>query len=444
MSFWESLGRLIAKSQPADKPSEPGEIEWLRDQVAMFNHSRVRLHPLRDSLANPTNETWEMRRLYPTLLREPTLKAAFFGSMLSVAALELNCTPAGGRTATDADRQCAEFMRHYINGRRTSCLHLVESLGFGGRIHGFSVCHKKRKREDKGRWEGKWVIDRFKPKPVVENRIELEVDEFNNLTAIQANWPNGGRRYDPADFVVFTYLKLFDQLTGMSDFRAVRRAVKMKEDALTLRMIMLDKFSGPYFKGKYAKGQDGQRREMEAALKKARGEGYIVFESSPGNDVEVVDLTMKSYTEFKSAIEDLDQEIARGINFATLHMFTSGGKNDPRGSAKVQQETSQIDQWYMAAILADAIQQYVIPEGVEDNFGANYDLPVVTVGGVSADAILKDLEVDAAIQAMGGGVDSADVYRRANRPMPAGTPAVLYPIPVGAQAPAVGPAATFQ
>ena len=36
----------------------------------------------------------------------------------------------------------------------------------------------------------------------------------------------------------------------MSDFRAVYRAVTCKEAAIKLRMIALDKFSGPYLTGK--------------------------------------------------------------------------------------------------------------------------------------------------------------------------------------------------
>jgi hypothetical protein len=428
VSIFDTLGRLFARPLGAGmvEPRQPiffNEKDWLGDQIKIYASPTVKLWPLRDELSNPTEETLEMRAAYPALLKEPTLKASFFGSMHNVASLEMVCTPADYNNKMD--REVAKFTRYYILRRRQTCLHLVESMGYGGRIHGYSLSHKKRIKETVGPWAGKWVLKEFKPKPVTNNRIVPVVDEYNNLKAIQSNWPNRNEYHDPADFVFFTYLKLLGSLTGMSDFRAAKRACMFKEATIKLRMIALDKYTGPYLTAKYPGAQDALRKNLETELAKARAAGYIVMPD--GCEVNVVDLTLKSTQEFRAAIEDFDREIAIATNFASLHIFTSQGPSDPRGDSQVQQKQSQIGDWYIAALMAETLQEQVVPEAVEDNFGAEYDHPIVSIGGVESGDILNELNVGSRVQSLGGGLEAREVYRRAGWTMPEGTPDVLLP-----------------
>ena len=416
MAVWDWIGRQLARVHGTSAPSTAGmdtlrgERAYLAEMIKHYSAASLRLTP---GMHNPTGEDDTIRNYYPVMLKEPTLKAAFFGSMFAVASLDLVVKPADKRNPKD--KEVAEFVHHYLTRRRGNVLHLVEGMGYGGRIHGYSVCEKVKEVESRGKWAGKIVLKELKPKDVSQGRIYLEVDSYNNLTAIQANHPNRGQRFDPKDFVVFTYLRIFGAHTGMSDLRAVYRAVTLKEQAIKLRMIALDKYSGPYLKGKY--GDEKTRAGLATALAQARANGYITI--SQADEVEVINLALAGTSDFKAAIDDLDREIAIGISFASLHMMT-GKVGEERGSATVQQQTSEVGQWYMAALIGAAINEQMIPDAVDLNFGPEYDLPTVQLGGISPDAILKELAVDKMLHEMGVDGSLEAIRDRAQRQPPTG------------------------
>jgi uncharacterized protein DUF935 len=407
MSIWSRIGQLLFRSA-VDTVRQQERAHW-QEIIKLYGSGQVRLSPFTH---NPTEEDAAIRDKYPVLLKEPTIKAAFFTKIFAVASLDLVVQPADKRDPQA--KPIAEFVHHALARRGMGTRRIVESLAYGGTIHGFSVSEKVKCVEERGRWKGKVVYRELKPKDVSGNRIMLEVDDYRNVTAVIANHANAGKRVDPADVVLFTYLPLFGSPTGMSDLRAVYRAATLKEAAIKLRMIALDKYTGPYLKGTYT--GDDVRSYLETALSKARADGYITLPE--GANVEVIDLAVRGTSDFKAAIDDFDKEMLIGLHGAFLHVL-EGQTNNGAGDTSVHRTTSELFQWYLTGLVVDAINEQLVPELVDLNFPGTPDYPMVSLGGVNPREILDELAIDEKLHTMGLPLSKEQLYEKSQRQPPA-------------------------
>ncbi len=397
-----AAGRLFLRS--AVDQATASERAELREKIKIYSNNYNLLSPFLDNL---TNETSEIRDYYRVMLAEPTVKAAFFGKVWAVASLELRILPAG---KGQADRDIADFIHHCLTRCKGGSRSIIESMLYGGLIDGFSISEKVKRIEERGRYKNRLTLQELKPKDASKSRIQLQTDVYGNVTRIRANTNNAGTFFDPKDFVLFTYLPLFGNLMGMSDFRASYRAATLKLAAIKLRMIALDKYSGPYLKGKFTSPE--VKTYLETALSKARGEGYIVIPE--GCEVDVMDLATTATTDFKAAIDDFDKEIVIGLNGAFLQML-EGQTADGRGNTQVHKSVSELFQWYLAALAEDAMNDQIIPELVDCNFGTGYDLPRASLGGINAGDVLNELQIDEKLHNMGVPLSLEDIYERSDR-----------------------------
>lgn len=404
------------------------ERDWLVEQIKAYTIGYNRLSPLAENL---TGETQEIRDQYRQMLKEPVIKAAFLKKVFSVASLDLTVKAA---TKDQAAQDLAEFHKDNLTKSKGGVRAIVLELLLHALMDGFVVAEKVRDVARRGKWKGKIVLKQLKAKDTAGSKIQLVLDQYKNVIAIRANNANAGREFDPKDFVVLTYLSFFGSPFGMSDFRAVFRASSLKEAAIRLRMIFLDKFTGPYLKGKFT--DDATRTYLEAALKKARASGYITLPE--GSDVEVIDLALRGTADFKQAIDDFDREILVGMQGSFLDMMegqTPGG----RGDTAVHKSTAELFVWYMAELVKDCINDQLVPEFTDLNFAGDPELPLAELGGVDPASILADLQIDKLLHELGASLSLEDLYDRAQRPMPK-SPDDTLP---GAKPPAAGPGFQF-
>src|SRR5262245_32676747 len=422
-----------ALRQPGEqqRPSTPqgsayaGDLErWAQRTIEKVRTAtvsgRIRFLPWFDPY---TEETPEIRNEYRKMLIEPAVKAAFQTKVLSVISLEVQFQPVDDDDPRQ--QQQAKFMQEAFTRPGCNTRQIGWSVLHPAIIDGHSVCEKvwEPEPERSGAWRGKRFFRAVKSKDT--RFLELGIDPYRNVIAIRGMGQNAGRVWSPSDFIVFSYLDLFENPAGMSDFRAAYRSYWIKNTAWQLRSLHLDKYTGPFLKGTYTT-QDG-KAALEDALTQARSNTWVTV--PVGQMVDVIDLAVTGTTDFAEAIKDCDKEILIAIVGAHLQILegqTPGG----RGNTKVHKETSELIQWYLAATLTDIYRHDLVTPLSEENF---HDLPppLVSVGAVTEEAMLEQLRVDEGLQKIGLQLSKAERYRAYGRQEPTEADDVLQPMPGG-------------
>lgn len=415
MTFRERFASYFrSKVYPASKTDNTirmnEEVPWNHEQMAFWNDVQLR----KDNQLDPlTNESWEQRLRYRLMMAEPTVKAAYIGKVGSVCSQELRVNPPRYAANNPYAKEIADFVQHNLTGPSGTSYEPIWEIGSGLGIEGFSVCEKLIDYQSRGFYRGKWTLERLKAKDT--RYIQLETDRFRNVTGLfssragQSNIP-----FDPADFVICSYLPFFSNPHGWSDFRSSYRAVELIKNALELRTQTLAKNVGPYLVAKVADRRFADK--VAAELKRARANGYLVL--TDNTDLQLIDLASRGTTEFQQAIDDLRKEIAIGIQGAFLQMLEGTG-TDNRGNSQVQKETSEIFAWLYSVTITQAINRQIIPDLVFPNYGPDAPLPVAQLGAINPADILADLAIDRLLNVeIGLDLSAEDLYKRGNRKPP--------------------------
>lgn len=403
------VSRIIDRAlgrQPRSYPSAPRidpavELPFLNEQIKAYNTTlRMRQTSLFD---NYTAETVEMRNAYRRAsLAEPAIKAALIGKIGNVMSLGLNVAPAG---LTPADKLIAKFCKDTVVQSSGGVPDVVWSILSGGLIDGHSVAEKVFTRYTHGEHAGRVGLLKLKAKDT--KYIQFEVDPFRNVTGVYSMRGNSGTMFPPSDFVLFNHLSLFDSPWGTSDLRASYRAAEMLPAVIKLRQIFLDKYAGPFIKGKYTDAT--MQASMMQELAKARAMGFITLPKD-GSDIEVLDLATRGTSDFQQALDDLRKEIAIGISGAFLHMLTSNS-ND-RGDSQIQQDTVDIFVWMLSVRVAQCLNEQLFPELVEYNFGAQFGVPRATLEAPNHATVKAELEVAQTLHSMDVPLSLEELYER--------------------------------
>lgn len=397
-------GPPVITTRSIDKDRDEG---FVGEQMRVYAGMNLRrLSPFTD---NFTDETPAMRIKYRYALAEPTVKAALLGKIISVCSLNLQMVP---KNKSDPKaHEVAACTRHGLAAGPWGIPGLIWEILIGGLVDGWSVSNKVYGIEDRGQYAGKKVLKNLKGKDT--RFIWPEVDEYRNVTALWNFRGNAGRRFDPSDFVVFSYLSIFQNPLGMSDLRSSYRAIELIPVILNLRSIFLEKFAGPYMVGKIS--DRSLKAKMHAELQKARAKGIIVVDKD--SDIEVIDMATRGTADFQACIEDLRQEVAIGISGAFLHMLT-GMNPEARGSSKVQQDTTEAFIWILSEQVRAVIQKSIVPDLVDYNHGALTDLPDVALEAVNPEDIVKELGIDKLLKELGIDQSKKAILDRARRTGP--------------------------
>lgn len=384
------------------------ERPWLEEQLRTWAGTYYRRQsPLVAN--NQIGETAEMRQAYRSAVAEPAVKAALLGKIGNVLRLDLEVIPQNKDNPLEVE--AAEYVHDSLLGPSGTIYEFGWPVLSGGLIDGFSVSEKLPAIVDRGKWRGKWTIQSLKAKDT--QWLQLETDTFRNVTGIYATTGNMGHMYDPSDFVVYSYLPFFSNPFGMSDLRAAYRAIKMILAAVQMRMILLDKYSGPYLIGRYK--DPANRARIEAAMSAARSQGWISLPE--GTDVQVMNLLQSGTSEFQASIDDLRKEIAISISGAFLHML-EGSNPGVRGNSSVQKENTDTFVWLLAITLAAALNQQVVPDLVDPNYGESIARPTVSLAAVTPDDIIAQLSIDEKLKQLGLDLSKSSLYDRAKRRPP--------------------------
>lgn len=348
-------------------------------------------------------ETQAIRLAYRKMLSDPYIKAALFGKLMGVMALDLQAHPARSRRGSSRpmkrDEEIAEFVKWNLTYRLEEGIPgMVWDITSGACLDGHSVNEKVWLIEDKGEWKGKQVLRRLKAKDTGHD-VVLETDQYKNVTGVRALRFNSGEVYHPKDFLIYTHLGLFENPTGMSDFRAAYRAYWMIDTVTKLRAIGAEKRALPVIAGEWP--HEKYQASLEAALAKIKSQNWLAVPKDV--KLQALDIAGRSEEFFKSFRDDCVEEIFLAIEGAFLHAM-AGGEGKHRGSAKSAQTRSDLFKWHLSAAVAHLINDRdrgLIPDMVDFNFAGVEDYPRITLSGIDDQELKTSLDIDKGLQEMG-------------------------------------------
>jgi hypothetical protein len=393
---WDRLRTSAARANGQAAPAGDllGYARRLVERVrAGLSAGKYRLSPWAE---NYTDETAEIRAAYRKLLNEPTLKAAHHTKVLSVAAQDVQVQPAeddDDPRAEDVARFCRFALRQMDGG---TC-EAIRAVLAGALLDGYSACTLVMREEPVrwGRWAGKLVPRCIKPYDTA--RMDLEVDEFRNVTGVWADDAESGKRvlFPASEFVIFSHLSLYHDPGGISDHRAPYRAAWLKNNSWQFRGLHLEKMSSPFLLGTYTSAD--VQASLEAAMEEAKSHTWCSVPQ--GALVEAVEFGTRGTADYEAAIRDLDREMLVGTVGAYLP-FLEGQTPDGRGDTKVSQNIIDLFGWYYTTGAAGVLTRQVGPRLTEPNF-AGASPPEFTLGGLSDAALIQRAKLETELQKQG-------------------------------------------
>jgi hypothetical protein len=354
---------------------------------------------------NYCDETPEIRQRYRGWFRDATVKASVLSKVWDVAAQELQITP--DDPENPRDKLIADFHADNIRNAKGGVRALVEATLFGPLAEGYGLCHIRETTAERGKWKDKTVLDALRPKD--SDYFDFEFDAYRNISWVIDRYAENerDRRLPRSEFVIIRHLQMFDSLYGMSDFRAIDRPASALHVIQQVRLVWLDKWQGPFLHGKSA--DKATRDALLGALEQARAQGVLVTDKL--TDVEILDLATGSNEAFQSACNDFREEIAVAITGGFLQMM-AGQAGTQRGSSQVHANTAKLFRWYLAQLVADAINDQIIPRFTDMNFAGNPPYPKASLEGTDPTEVLADLQVAALKLDMGGELSKKELDRR--------------------------------
>jgi hypothetical protein len=380
------------------------------------------LTPFPRTILDLTAETTDVVAAYREMLGDPFVKSGVFAKVFSVCAQDLNLTPADPEN--EASVAQAEMLKYAVTHCEGGFAGLAWTVLVGALIDGKSVAEKTNGLIGKGKWRGKVKLAKIKDKD--PRYYRLIVDEFLNVTLVESIYGLQRQRFfRPKEdgLILYQHAKIYQNPHGQSDLRAAYRGWAKLQMISNLRMIGLDKYTGPFLKGTYSR--EDQQAAFGAALKQARGEGYITMPT--GTEVEVLDLMARGTSDFASAERDAQQEILIGIMGAYLQQV-EGTTPDGRGNSQVHQTTAELFQWYMGAALAIVLNEQVLPELTELNFGPDAEPPTAILGAINVQYLLQQLAVDEGLARLGLPLSKRAAYSTYQREPPKDAGDTLQPL----------------
>ena len=390
--------------------------EKLRAYLSAYG-SQTRFFPLLDSY---TEETPEIRRQYPVMLRDPYVKSALFTKTLAVASLDPQVQAASERRR---DKRASDFVQYILTRPKSSTRKIAFSVIIHGLLAGYSITELVWHPVERGRYRNKIGLANVKAKD--PRYLTLEGDQYRNVTGVRDH--RAGQVYNPSNFLIWTNYPIYSSPIGMSDLRAAYRAFWLLDTSWRLRMIGLERFGLPVLKGTFATPE--QQDKLEAALPMLRSQSWITIPE--GAQVEALDLAARGTVEFQQAINDLREEIVVGITGAVLQML-QGQVSDGRGSSQVHKSTSELYQWWIAAEVGDLISEQLSPALTAFNY-RRADAPLVTLGGVNDDSMQGALAIDTGLSQLGLELSKDELYRKYGRQKPVKEDDKLAPMQAGQQ-----------
>lgn len=409
-------------SVDAAKPVEPSHFPLMQaraahnaDMVAWANRIVERIHAetVSGRLRVPkyidlTRNDADARAAYDEMLSEPMVMTPLRVLVDSVAAQDLQIIPDDPDDPRQQDE--AEFGRWAFKHVEGGKLAMIRAVAFNGLRRGWSVTepiwteplpigHKYELRRT-------WAIWKDRD----EKDVDPLVDSFMNIEALRER--RTGIKWNPADFVVYTHLKLFQNPRGLSALRVAYNDYISKATAMQLWGIHLEKWGSPVIKGTYT-DESQQRAALETALENFKANNWVTVPQ--GVIIDAVMAATGTPANYQAFIDRCDKGMAIGIMGSHLPIM-EGSNQTVAGSTREQRGTTELFQWALAEEMSGILTQALAALLAVN--AADVPPPTVVLGAVSESEIAAMLANDNLLHTMGLPLSKRSLYQRTGREAP--------------------------
>lgn len=385
--------------------AQAAKTAMLREKLyTTFQGGQLRFLPMDDGV---TDETPEMRSEYLKMfLKEPSIKAAMMTKYISVVASKMSIIPA---SEDPMDKEASKWINNVLMSQRGGIRKMGENLLLFALCSGHSlnekIYHVEHKRQFAHLFPHGYIgLKQLKVKKPEDYR--LEVDQFRNIRGVWSN--RASRRFDPSYFVITSFMPMYENPAGTSDLRSAIRAYNLILMAQQLRSIWCEQFSMPYMEGTYPPGDMDAKAFVEAAIQQLRSLGWYVVPQ--GTTIRAIEASAKGETEFQMMIDDLRKEIYLcivGSYLQAMEGATVGGAGD----SSVHKSTQELFTWYLCELLADTVNDQIIPDLMGMNL-SGMENPRVSFAGTSDGDLLQGISIYQAAKQLGIDLSKKKIYQK--------------------------------
>jgi hypothetical protein len=246
-------------AEPAPQPSAAAR-EWARRTVERLRTAVLSGTVRFPQWVNPLDgETRSMLEAYDAMLAEPMVLTPLMVTVDSVASLDVQILADDKKD--ESQKELADFHRWNLKKIAGGKLAMVRAVAVPAKVRGWSVTEKVWDRvADDPKWKGKWYWTEWKDKDAVKLRLQPGHGRVRESGRGSPAVLQPGVEFDPADFVVYSHLKMFSNHRGRSALLAAYRDWWLKQAAVQLWGVGLEKWGSPVIVGKYA-DEANQRAE---------------------------------------------------------------------------------------------------------------------------------------------------------------------------------------
>lgn len=350
---------------------------------------------------------------YPKMVHDPAVKAALHTVLYELCALDINVQPAD--SDDEASVEQAEFVKHVLTTLKGgSAAGLLMKIARPALIYQHSISELVWKSIGRGKHKGKWKLNALKSKDVTSKGFwGYKVDKFKNVEAITQLVEGVKRLYPPAKFVHFSHLPVFENPRGISHIRSAYRAWWVKTVVLRALAVLAEK-AGPIPIAKYV--DDNQKEGLISELKKFASRRYMAIPKEV--EIQIVEFASRAAMQgHERALRYLDKQIFLAIRGAFLQAL-EGDRTGARSMGEVHESTADLWVWYFDYELAGAINEQIVPQIIDLNYGPDTALPVVSLESPVQEDLKLRAEIDKLLAEMGLPMSRKELYEIYGRKAP--------------------------
>jgi hypothetical protein len=390
-------------------PPSGAAVDWARRVV-----NRVRQATLLGSLRWPkwtdpvSGDPQAMFDAYQAMTADPMAWRALTTLVDSVASLDLAIT---APDKNDARQQTVVAFHKEAMNRAGGKLALVRKVFLPGVMRGYSISEKSYPTIPDGEFAGKWGF-RWKSIDPPPGRTPFILDQHRNIVGVLLLTDNGSEILSPQDFVIYSYLPLFEDPHGNGAYARAHSDWWQKTAGVQLWALNLERWGAPAVKGTYTE-EGAQKAALEKALEDFGANKWLTVPQ--GAAVEAMVAATSGAADWEAFVARADKGMLVAIYGSHLP-FLEGQNANVAGNSETQRGTAELVQW----ALAEEAGKLFTEEGrvlTQMNY-AGVPTPVYTFGAVNQTEIGLMLDNATKLKSLGGDLSDAELHERSGFSQP--------------------------